>query len=97
MELKKILLKGGEWLGLLAVFGVVGSLWINTEVERRMNELAVDPESVPAIVTLQADMANVKAGQTRIESTMNARFDETDRKVDAFSREFMRYLERQAN
>jgi len=97
MELKKILLKGGEWIGLFVAFGIIGSLWINTEVERRMNELKTDPATVPVIVTLQADMANVKAGQTRLETTMNARFDTTDRKVDAFSTQFLAYLERQAN
>ena len=97
MELKKILLKGGEWVGLFVAFGVIGSLWINTEVERRMNELQTDPATVPVVVTLQADMANVKAGQIRLESTMNARFDSTDRKLEAFSSKFMEYLERQAN
>jgi hypothetical protein len=74
-----------EWAGLLAVIAVVGSLWIDREVERRMNELASDPANAPAVVTLQADMANVKATQARIES-----------KVDTFSTKFLEYLERQA-
>lgn len=86
MELKKILLKAGEWIGLLVVFGGLGSLWINTEVERRMNELAIDPAAAPAVVTLKADMANVKESQVRIEG-----------KVDAFSTKFLEYLEREAS
>ena len=85
MELKKILLKAGEWIGLLVVFGGLGSLWINTEVERRMNELAIDPSAAPAVVTLQAEVANIEASQIRIEN-----------KVDAFSAKFMEYLQRQA-
>jgi len=96
-KIKAALIKAGEYIGLFAAFGVFGSLWINTEVERRMNELATDPATAPVVVTLQADMQNVKAGQTRIETTMNARFDASDRKLDMFSQKFLEYLERQAN
>ena len=85
MELKKILLKGGEWIGLLVVFGGLGSLWINTEVERRMGELATDPANAPAVVANTTKLESIEAGQIRIE-----------RKVDAFSTKFMEYLERQA-
>ena len=60
--------------------------YINTEVERRMNELAIDPSAAPAVVTLQADMSNVKESQVRIEG-----------KVDKFSESFLAYLERQAD
>lgn len=59
--------------------------YINTEVERRMNELASDPEDAPAVVALKTDMQNVKDSQVRIES-----------KVDKFSQSFLAYLERQA-
>lgn len=85
MELKKILMKAGEWIALVAVFGTVGSWWINTEVERRMNELAIDPAAAPAVVTLQTEVANIEASQVRIEN-----------KVDKFSESFLAYLERQA-
>ena len=64
----------------------VGSLWIDREVERRMNELAIDPAAAPVVVALNTDMQNVKASQERIEG-----------KVDAFSTKFMEYLEREAN
>lgn len=85
LELKKIIPKVVEYAALVAVLATVGSYWINTEVERRMNELAVDPDSAPAVVSLKTDMNNVKTGQARIE-----------RKVDAFSTKFLEYLERQA-
>ena len=84
-NMKAMLKKAGEWVGLLAVFGVAGTYWINTEVERRMNELAIDPSAAPAVVTLQAEVANIEASQVRIE-----------RKVDDFSGKFLEYLERQA-
>jgi len=85
MELTQVAKKVGEWAALLTIVGVVGSLWIDREVERRMNELAVDPAAAPAVVTLQAEVANIEASQVRIEA-----------KVDAFSASFMAYLERQA-
>lgn len=82
---KTIAKKVGEYTALLAVFGVVGSLWINTEVERRMKELAKDPSVAPVVVELRADVDNIEQGQERIEE-----------KVDAFSAEFLKYLARQA-
>jgi hypothetical protein len=82
--IKKTLVKGGEYVGLFAAFGIIGSLWINTEVERRMDELATDPALSPVVVTLQAEVANIEASQIRIEA-----------KVDAFSASFMAYLQRQ--
>ena len=84
-KIKKAFVKGGEYVGLLVTFGIIGSLWINTEVERRMNELATDPANSPVVVTLQADVGNIKSSQVRIEA-----------KVDAFSESFMAYLQRQA-
>ena len=75
-----------EWTALFAIILTGGSYWINTEVERRMNELAIDPASAPAVVTLQAEVANIEASQIRIEG-----------KVDAFSAKFMEYLQRQVN
>ncbi len=83
-KVKKAFVKGGEYIGLLVTFGIIGSLWINTEVERRMNELATDPALSPVVVTLQAEVANIEASQVRIEA-----------KVDAFSASFMEYLQRQ--
>ena len=78
--------KLGEYAALAVILGGVGSLWIDREVERRMNELAVDPSAAPVVVELKTDMENVKASNERIEG-----------KVDAFSSKFMEYLERQAN
>ncbi len=77
--------KIGEWIAFAAVFGTVGSYWINTEVERRMDELATDPSNHPAVVQLQTEMVFVKESQVRVE-----------RKVDAFSGKFLDYLERQS-
>ena len=85
MEMKDIAKKLAEYAALFAIIATVGSLWINSEVERRMNELAIDPSAAPAVVSLQTDMHNVKASQERIEG-----------KVDKFSESFMAYLERQA-
>ena len=83
--LKKALAKAGELVAMLAAVGVFGTLWINTEVERRMKELAIDPANAPAVVILQTEVENIEASQIRIES-----------KVDAFSQKFLEYLERQA-
>ena len=83
-KIKKAFVKGGEYIGLFAAFGIIGTLWINTEVERRMGELATDPANSPVVVTLQAEVANIEASQIRIEA-----------KVDAFSESFMAYLQRQ--
>lgn len=85
MGLTQVGKKAGEWAALLTIVAVIGSLWIDREVERRMNELAIDPAAAPAVVTLQAEVANIEASQVRIEG-----------KVDAFSKSFMDYLERQA-
>lgn len=74
----------GQTLGTLAVFGVAATYWINTEVERRMNELAIDPSAVPVVVDLVSDVENLTTGQQRIEG-----------KVDTFSTEFTKYLQRQ--
>ena len=82
--------KIAEWLGLLAVIGglfaTLGSYWINTEVERRMNELAVDPAAAPVVVELKTEMENVESAVERVED-----------KVDAFSEQFLSYLEREAS
>ena len=86
MEIAAIGKKAGEWAALLAIVGVVGSLWIDREVERRMKELESDPATSPAVVELKTDMQNVKDSQARIE-----------RKVDTFSTKFLEYLEREAN
>ncbi len=77
--------KLGEWAALLAIVGVVGSLWIDREVERRMGELKSDPADSPVVVTLKAEVENIEASQVRIEA-----------KVDAFSSEFLKYLTRQS-
>jgi outer membrane murein-binding lipoprotein Lpp len=78
-----------EWVGMAVVLGgalaAVGSMWINTEVERRMNELASNPADAPAVVAISTKVEGLEAGQARIET-----------KVDAFSSQFLAYLERQA-
>ena len=84
-HVKSILAKGGEWLGLLVVFGGLGSLWINTEVERRMVELMPVIAEEPVVVKLVTDVENTEQTVLRIEI-----------KVDAFSEKFIAYLERQA-
>jgi hypothetical protein len=76
--------KIAEYVAFAAVFGTVGTYWINTEVERRMGELEQDPSQHPAVVTLQAEVKGMKESQVRVE-----------RKVDAFSTKFLEYLERQ--
>ena len=82
---KSLIKKVGEYLALLAVLGTVGTYWINTEVERRMGELADDPGSHPTVVANSTKLETLEAGQVRIEE-----------KVDAFSGKFLEYLERQA-
>lgn len=82
---KAVAAKIVEWAAFAAVFGTVGTYWINTEVERRMDELATDPANHPAVVTLQTEMVSVKESQVRVEA-----------KVDAFSAKFLEYLERQS-
>lgn len=82
---KALLKKAAEYGALLAVLATVGSYWINTEVERRMGELADDPGAHPTVVANTTKLETLEAGQVRIEN-----------KVDAFSSEFLRYLERQA-
>jgi hypothetical protein len=77
--------KIAEWAALAAVFGSVGSLWVNSEVERRMNELAIDPASTPVVVRLETEVDNIESTVSRIEN-----------KVDAFGDKFLDYLERQA-
>lgn len=77
--------KIGEYVVFAAVFGTVGTYWINTEVERRMDELAIDPAAAPAVVANTTKLGTLEAGQTRIET-----------KVDAFSQKFLEYLERQS-
>lgn len=86
MNLKDILKKLAEWVGLLGAMAIIGSLWINTEVERRMGELAKDPANAPAVVEIATKVDGLEAGQVRIET-----------KVDAFSGKFLDYLERQAS
>lgn len=77
--------KVAEYAAFVAIFATAGSYWINTEVERRMSELATDPGEHPAVVELRTETDNIKQGQVRIET-----------KVDAFSSKFLEYLERQA-
>ena len=81
----KVAAKVGEVVGIIAAVGFVASLWIDREVERRMNELAIDPSAAPAVVELKTEMDNVEQTMVRVEG-----------KVDAFSTEFMKYLERQS-
>ena len=85
-RIKKFLFKVGEWIGLGVTFGIVASLWINTEVERRMNELMPVIGDDPAVVEAVGDIENIEGSVSRIEA-----------KVDAFSGRFIAYLERQAN
>lgn len=85
MNPKDVLKKFGEWVALLAVLGTVGSYWINTEVERRMNELASDPGKHPSVVANSTRLEALENGQARIEG-----------KVDRFSDKFLEYLERQS-
>jgi len=85
MTPKELLRKLGETLAMLAVLGTVGTYWINTEVERRMGELASDPGKNPAVVANTVKLENLEDGQVRIEA-----------KVDKFSDKFLEYLERQA-
>lgn len=82
---KTAALKVAEWSAFAAVFGWIGGLWIDSEVERRMDELATDPSKHPAVVQLQTEMVGVKESQARIEL-----------KVDTFSTKFLEYLERQS-
>ena len=70
---------------LVAVLAVIGVLWINTEVERRMKELIPDAAENPAVVANKTDIENIQATLTRVEN-----------KVDTFSTEFLRYLQRQS-
>lgn len=74
-----------EYVAIGAAFGTIGSYWINTEVERRMNELAQDPATHPTIVEQRTRLAGIEKSQDRIEQ-----------KVDAFATQFLAYLERQA-
>jgi len=85
LDLKKIVPKVIEYAAFFAVIATVGTYWINTEVERRMNELAIDPSAAPAVVENKTKLASLEVGQARIEG-----------KVDAFSTKFLEYLERQA-
>lgn len=84
-QIIKVGKKIGEYVALLAVLGTVGTYWINTEVERRMNELAQDPSTHPTIVQNTTKLESLEAGQVRIET-----------KLDAFAGQFLGYLERQA-
>jgi len=85
-RIKKFLFKVGEWIGLGVTFGIVASLWINTEVERRMKELLPVVGDDPTVVEAVGDIKNIEGSVIRIEA-----------KVDAFSGRFIAYLERQAN
>ena len=86
MNWKTIGVKAGELGAMLAIVGVFGTYWVNTEVERRMKELVQDPAHAPVIVELVTEVDNIEATVTRVET-----------KVDAFSAKFLEYLERQAN
>lgn len=83
-KVKKVLKKGGEWIALIAAFGVLGTYWINTEVERRMTELLPAIADDPIVVEAVTDIENIEASILRVET-----------KVDAFSNRFIAYLERQ--
>lgn len=85
VNLGRIAAKVGEVAAILAVVATVASLWIDREVERRMNELAVDPSAAPVVVQLQTEVENIESTMARVEG-----------KVDAFSTKFLEYLERQA-
>lgn len=86
-----------KWAGgiaaALTVTGLV--LWgvpyyiksvVDDQVKIKMAELTTDPAAAPAVVTLTNDVTHLKAGQDRIEG-----------KVDAFSTQFLQYLEREAS
>lgn len=85
INLGKVAAKVGEIGAILGAVAVIGSMWIDREVERRMNELAVDPSAAPAVVANTTKLESLEVGQHRIEG-----------KVDAFSQKFLEYLERQA-
>lgn len=91
--LKAVLKKVGEYVALFTGIAVVGSLWINTEVERRMIELTKDPAVHPVIVELKADSANASKERERIEETQIR----MEGKLDAFSGELITFLREQAN
>ena len=74
-----------EYAALVSVIAGMGKLFINTEVERRMEELAKDPGKHPVIVELVTESDNTQEQLVRIEG-----------KVDAFSTEFTRYLQRRS-
>ena len=85
-------LSAGQVSGGIATAGAAVTLilwgvpyYIDKQVERRMNELAIDPSAAPAVVANTTKLETLAEGQTRIEG-----------KVDAFSTKFMEYLERQA-
>ena len=82
--LKAFLKWAGQTIGTLAVFGVAATYWINTEVERRMTELATNPEDSPVIAAAIESIDNLETATVRIEG-----------KVDTFSTEFTKYLQRQ--
>jgi len=85
MKLAEAGKKAGELTAITVVLAVIGSLWIDREVERRMDELATDPADIPEIVALTTQMKNVEAAIVRVEG-----------KVDTFSQSFMEYLQRLA-
>ena len=92
MNIPDGLKKVAEWATLLLLFagvaGTFGRMWIDGEVERRMNELTVeplDPASAPIVVELNTKVDGLQVQAARIEG-----------KVDAFSTSFQGYLERQA-
>lgn len=77
--------KVAEYAAFFAIFATVGSYWINTEVERRMEELASDPGKHPTVVELVTEVENIENTVVRVED-----------KVDAFAGKFLEYLERQS-
>lgn len=80
----RALKKLGEIVGILAVIGVIGTYWINTEVERRMGELVPNAGNNPTVIANKTKLETLAQGQARIEN-----------KVDTFSTEFTKYLQRQ--
>lgn len=85
MNVKSIAAKIGEYAAIAAVLGGVGTLWIDSAVEKRMAELVPAASVDPVVVGNKTEIQNLKDGQKRIET-----------KVDTFSREFMAYLARQS-
>jgi outer membrane murein-binding lipoprotein Lpp len=85
-----------EWAAVAGVLAVAGSYWINTEVERRMKELASNPADAPEVVAISTKVEGLEVAiSTKVEG-LEAGQARIETKVDAFSSQFLAYLERQA-